>query len=258
MSVINRTENEKNLSIAWGKAIIQLKTDAKTRNSPLLISFSGINKEGIAEDLRIRPVIDEILSIKKKHTVREVAHTIFPHELWNLTKRSKSTSEFYDFYSTRALPKMKKRSSANNYGTYFERMISFSGWKKEDIKKVNQLEFVIGLLKKKQKIRLSALQIALFDPAKDHTGQAQRGFPCLQQIGISYEKEGFMLNAFYPSQYMIERAYGNYLGLANLANFISSETGKKAEGVNVYIGKPILDLSINKSSVNQLKKILGL
>ncbi|TGL50811.1 thymidylate synthase [Leptospira wolffii] len=258
MSVIQRTENEKNLSTAWGKAIVQLKKDKRTRNSPLLISFTGITNDCIDEDLQIRAIVDKILITKKKHTIREVAYTIFPNELWNLTKRSKSTKEFYELYTTRALLKMKKRDPANNYGTYFERMISFSGWKKEEMRKVNQLEFVIGLLKKKQKIRLSALQIALFDPAKDHTGQAQRGFPCLQQIGISYEKEGFMLNAFYPSQYMIERAYGNYLGLANLANFISSETGMKVEGVNVFIAKPSLDISIDKSSFNRLKKILEL
>ena len=86
-----------------------------------------------------------------------------------------------------------------------------------------------------------SLQISCFDPAKDHTGQPVRGFPCLQQISISYDDDGGLaVNAFYLMQYIFDRAYGNYLGLCHLGEFLAHETDLRFSRMTCFIGKPEL------------------
>ena len=118
---------------------------------------------------------------------------------------------------------------------------SSSGTRRDGVRVVNQLQFVIDLLKKGRRPRESALQITCFDPAKDHTGQPVRGFPCLQQVSISYDDSGRLaVNAFYPMQYVFDRAYGNYLGLCHLGQFLAHQTQFRFSRLTCFIGKPEL------------------
>ena len=55
-----------------------------------------------------------------------------------------------------------------------------------------------------------------FRSRRDHTKSAQLGFPCMQQVSFVPTREGLVTNAFYATQQMFDKAYGNYLGLAQL------------------------------------------
>jgi thymidylate synthase len=88
--------------------------------------------------------------------------------------------------------------------------------------------------------RLSALQVSCFDPPKDHTGQPVRGFPCLQQVSFAYDNSGGLaVSAYYPSQYIFDRGYGNYLGLCHLGQFMASEMGLQLVRLNCYVNSPL-------------------
>lgn len=87
----------------------------------------------------------------------------------------------------------------------------------------NQLEFGIGTYLARDGVRRSILQIAIFDPSRDHSAAAQLGFPCLQHVTFAPSDQGLCVNAFYAAQYMVERAYGNYLGLCRLGQFVAHE-----------------------------------
>lgn len=89
--------------------------------------------------------------------------------MWNRRGRP-SCREFSNFCVDQFVPRLKALDSRNRYGTYFERMMRFTGARNGRLGSVNQLEFVIGLLKRQRKSRHSALQITCFDPVKDHTG----------------------------------------------------------------------------------------
>ena len=137
-------------------------------------------------------------------------------------------------------------------------MMAFSGVKRDKPKQVDQLSFVIGLLKHRARRwpRQSALQISCFDPAKDHTGQPVRGFPCLQQVSVVHDGQGsFALSAYYPTQYIFDRGYGNYLGLCHLGVFIAYETGLKFVRLNCFIGRPELGTA-SKDSLRPLIKLI--
>ena len=129
------------------------------------------------------------------------------------------------------MPRLKA-VSAKHGKTYFNRLVNYTGIKQTEsglsVETVNQLAAVIRFCKDAAQrgthFRESGLQMAVFDPAKDLTASARSNFPCLHQIGLSFDSAGALqLSAFYPTQFVVERALGNYLGLCQLGLFIASE-----------------------------------
>jgi hypothetical protein len=137
-------------------------------------------------------------------------------------------------------------------------MTAYSGLKKGKPITINQIEHVLGRWNHRKAIgsrpRASELQLACFDPAKDHTGQALRGFPCLQQISLTYEGNELALAACYPTQYVFDRGYGNYLGLCRLGLFLAHEMGLRLTRVSFFIGSPRLGDNVRKQALDDLRK----
>jgi len=89
-------------------------------------------------------------------------------------------------------------------------------------------------------------QATTFDPARDHTASALIGFPCLQHVSFVPTAAGLVANAFYATQQLFDRAYGNYLGLAQLAAFMAHEMKIPLARLNVTVGVAKLE-RISKS-----------
>ena len=97
------------------------------------------------------------------------------------------------------------------------------------------------------------MQAGLFDPHKDHTHQPMRGFPCLQQVSFARcGNTGLSITGYYATQYVVERAYGNYLGLCRLGRFMAHEMGLRFERM-VCIATPLI-LYRTKKSVKGLEE----
>ena len=123
---------------------------------------------------------------------------------------------------------------------------------------VNQLHEVIKLCKtaasRDRHFRQSGLQLGLFDPAKDLTASALSNFPCLQQVGLSFDPAGaLLLNAYYPTQFIVERGLGNYIGLCQLGLFIASELDISFGEFTCFIGSPQLG-KMNKTQLRELER----
>ena len=80
------------------------------------------------------------------------------------------------------------------------------------------------------------LQASIFDPERDHVASAQLGFPCLQHISLVPQGDQLSLNAFYATQQLFDKAYGNWLGLCDLGAFMAREMGLSLEAVNCFVG----------------------
>ncbi len=248
-----------NLSLAWGTALREVVARRNRGAVPLVVSVAGYEGELPPETEPIRVALNALLKAHGCPSCDETASTIFPYRYWNSRGRP-VRRDLYDWYRLRRLPRMRALDRKNAYGTYFERMIASTGLKrtgdKEVRKETNQLEFVINLcskyLKRGRLPRQSALQLSIFDPAKDHTGQALRGFPCLQQVSISCTHDGVAVNGFYAVQYLFERAYGNYLGLAQLGHFIAHELGVAMTGMNCFTAIP----ELGEASLGALRPLL--
>ena len=203
---------EDNLSVAWGKAFLAAYDAGEV--APLVVIIDGLDDQDPPETLAIRNALDCALEIEGGGlSCGQVANTIFPMSLWNPMR---SRYDLYERYY-KILPRIRKHRRNRN-GVYFQRLISFG-----DNGEVNQLDHIIKTWKKGNH-RRTALQASLFDPHTDHTDQRQRGFPCLQQVAFArVGVDGLSVTGFYATQYMFQRAYGNYLGLCQLGQFMAHE-----------------------------------
>lgn len=255
-----------NLSHAWGRALLHV-LDTSTRNlAPLVVSVNHFDSGLPVEDAEIRVALDAKLEKNAKTYPSKIsALTIFPYDAWVRRNRPGVTA-FAKWYLDEFLPRLKARDHHNSHGTYFERMVNFQGSKmagKElGLMAKNQLEHIVNIWKrdaaKGRRPRRSALQIAIFDPAKDHTGGALLGFPCLQQVSLAYDaaSDGLAINAYYPTQYIMDRGYGNYLGLCHLGHFMAREMGLQLSRLNCFIGLPELGSDWNKGDLKSLADLV--
>ena len=229
-----------NLSGAWLETLKYLLDNRGKEISPFVLSLSDFE-----ESLEIRQLLDEKLQKNKLDKVLTVAETIFPQSLYqyNHWDRLKLYEEYLNYYK-----RLRKVDSRNKNGIYFQRLIAYE----KDSSPVNQLEIIIESLKATNVKRRSKLQASIFDPTKGHKGGMFQGFPCLQHITFyKLETGGLALNSFYALQYFYQRAYGNWLGLINLGNFIAQESGLKLEQMNCFVGVEVLD-KINKTDAKKL------
>lgn len=217
----------KNLSLAWEVASTVATSGGRSEILPLVVSITGFDEKGAPiEDERIRKSLDRMLLARGNQSVETVASTIFPQHMWN---PSASREQLFERYR-KILPRLKEHQK-NRYGIYFERMIDGG----PDQNK-NQLDFVIGAYQSRDDVRRSMLQVAIFNPTKDLSLAAQRGFPCLQHVTFAPSGDNLTVNAFYATQYLFERAYGNYLGLCRLGQFAAHEMGLRLDRVTCYTG----------------------
>lgn len=251
------------LSRAWGAALLYAFDSTDQTRAPIVVSVSNFAGELPPEDAQIRSAVDKELALCAMNSVRVSGMMIFPFDVWCRRGRP-ACSEYSEFCVHKLLPRLKARDQRNRLGTYFERMMDFTGAthqkvrgvKKQEFKTVNQLTHVIDLLKNPARwARQSALQLACFDPAKDHTRQPVRGFPCLQQVSITHDGTNrIAINAYYPTQYIFDRGYGNYLGLCHLGAFIADQTGLVFSRLNCFVGDP----QRGKISKTKLAGLVGL
>ncbi|MEB3179286.1 MAG: hypothetical protein VKL59_09680 [Nostocaceae cyanobacterium] len=226
-----------NLSHAWGRVFLHIIDNSGKEISPLVISLTGFNNGIPEEDSAIRDALNQYLKSDKKKTVDKISETIFPASIWEHYQDNRQ--EFFNNY-IKDLPNIKAKAKPKYRPClYFERLIDFGCGPHNG----NQLEHIISEYKSRKEVRKSMLQASIFDPQRDHVRNAQLGFPCLQHISFvpNNKDKTLVMNAFYATQQLLEKAYGNYLGLCRLGNFMAYEMELKFERMNCFIGVEKLD-----------------
>jgi hypothetical protein len=241
---------EANLSLAWSRAFLALSARRDEEIVPLLVSITGFTGGVPAEDEAVRKALDACLAANGYQGAHTVANTIFPQSLWRRAKGDRNV--LYEEYLENLASYVDMAPDKNRCGLYFSRLIAFgvdprAGGRLPGIQigKLpglgNQLEFLIQRCKKG--VRKSLFQAAVFDPARDHIGGAQQGFPCLQHVTFvpDYDKKTLAMNAFYATQQLFVKAYGNYLGLARLGAFFADQTGLTLTKMSCFAGVEKMD-----------------
>lgn len=223
--------NEPDLSRAWAKAVLHVVDHAGLEISPLVLSVTGFDDNGTAtENEAVRHALDNLLLAKGLRNVEDVAFTIFPQRLWQVAQGDRAL--LFEYYRT-AFPRYQAMNPRDNRrGLYFERLISYGRGPCDG----NQLEWILSQFNAREGVRRSMFQASIFDPGRDHVTTAQLQFPCLQHVSFEPTREGLVVNAFYATQQLFVKAYGNYLGIAQLAAFMAHEMKMKLIRMNVIIG----------------------
>lgn len=187
-----------------------------------------------AEGHAVQVALDRELRRLGKQRVSTVANTLFPELMWQGCQGDRE--RLYARYA-RALPRLR-RLPGNRRGMYFERL---TRWPGRDGQAYNQLEAVIERLRSQlaspRTLRM-VYDLAIFAPDTD---RVPRGFPCLAYINVKLVERRLRLTAHYRNHYFVERAYGNYLGLARLQRFIAAAAGIETDELICVSGHAQLD-----------------
>jgi hypothetical protein len=228
----------------WARIFLNLMQPGCESLPATMVSIMNPSHETVTRRHPLEEELSSLLRENSKPVVRETSAIIFPYAQWRA--KGWNIGELTDWYLGEFMPRLGKVSPRHGK-TYFNRLVNYSGLRQtktdERVLSVNQLEKVIQFSKNAAKrgahFRESGLQMAIFDPAKDLTESAQSNFPCLHQIGLSFDSNGgLQLSAFYPTQYVVERALGNYLGLCQLGLFIASELNIPFAELTCFIATP--------------------
>jgi hypothetical protein len=226
-----------NLSVGWASVLDRLSRPGVDAISPLCLSITGFDDEGVAhESPAIRAAIDKLLAAKGKRDVENVAWTIFPERYWLLAEGDRAA--FFEMFRE-AFQRIQSFNPQNNQrGSYFQRMVDFEGGGGG----FNQLAWILDEYDRNPSGRRSKWQATTFDPRRDMLTTAQLEFPCLQQVSFTFSADdGLVVNAFYATQQIVHKGYGNYLGLARLGAFMASQMHRRLERLNVFVGIAKMD-----------------
>lgn len=252
-----------NLSEAWAKAFIECWNTPGLTLTPGIVQFTvdgkheDIEQENIRELLEKQPYYQSRKPFNHSY-IETVAGTIFPQSIWSYSNNDREL--FYDLYK-KAWPFIKKVKD-NRKGVYFYRLINYNNGEDEP---VNQLEFIINTWLSGNH-RHSALQSSIFDPRYDHQKTRILGFPCLQHVVFhpngTNGSDGLNIVGFYANQLLLEKAYGNYLGLYRLGEFMAKEMNLKLKKVicistNLKLSKK-MQRNLYADFVEELKTELNL
>lgn len=232
-----------NISDAWLNAIEHLR-ETGDEDYNLIVEIEN----PLEEDFTVRDRLNFLLSEKGDQSVETVANTIFPAALFkNGMSREASYRRFHDIYY-----KLKKIDS-NRRGTYFGRLV---GWKYLNTVNcgLNQIEVTIEkLVEYKQSTagKRVRYEMSIYDPEIDR--KTMMGFPCMSFISIKIRDKYLDLTSIYRNQYFFKKAYGNYLGLARLQEFICRESGFEVGTLTCIATHADID-----GQVGQIKRVLEL
>jgi hypothetical protein len=228
------------LSDAWLETLVQV---AATPDRKLFHAVTQITNP-TAENPAVRAAADGLLSERGDQPIETVANTLFPAQL---AAASRDPAHLAARYRA-AYPTIKRIHKSNRRGTYFGRLVDYpSAAGSLDqlsslIRKLNQ-EFAGDRPKSaRYEVPIACGVEDSADLAADEPDDAEvpttampihaadrdtspMDFPCLSFCSFQLDHGRLHLVAHYRSQYLVQRGYGNYLGLARLQSYVAALVG---------------------------------
>jgi Thymidylate synthase. len=172
---------------------------------------------------------------KPKPFIDTTRNTIFP-EAW--AARNPEPSDLAAYYRDRYTETGLRGIRANRAGTYFGRIVAYP---RGDGTTGDQLSETVRKLRQElacPRPKSSRYEINIFSEALDKNPMS---FPCLAHVSLHLHARALNMQAVYRNEYLVGRAYGNFLGLGQLLAYI-------ATAANVEVGE--LLMSINHAELD--------
>jgi hypothetical protein len=226
-----------NVSTAWLAAAGRLDREPKRKADGTVVRIC----DPVAETPAVRAAMDELLEAQELQSVETVANTIFPEAI---ARSSRDHAELVKRY-VQMYPLLRKRYAQNSRGTYFGRLIQYPT-ADGPFDQIGAVISRIGIERaggnpKQARYESTlaipgdmAMNVPVYVPGKDNSAMA---FPCLSHCSFQLDTEGHVhLLATYRSQYLVQRGYGNYLGLGRLLAHVAGQTGLQVGHLTVVAG----------------------
>lgn len=208
------------------------------------------------EDPYVRGAVDELLREVDLPPIDTVRNTIFPKAMAIRHENPAALAEHYrEHYTT------IRRFPGNRHGTYFGRLVAMPTSDTKTLDQFSHLTQKLRAERAKSSRRHSSryeLNVAMASAdANFYAAGRDRnrlfGFPCLSHCSLHVEGTRLHLAAFYRNQYLIERAYGNYLGLGELLAYVAHATGFDVGELLVVAGHAAVD----RVGLRRIRSFLG-
>jgi thymidylate synthase len=175
-------------------------------------------------------------------------NTIFP-AAW--ARRHPEPADLAEYYRER-YPQLTQ-VKGNERGTYFGRLVAYP---RADKTTGDQLTDTVRKIRQELKSRgpkSSRYEINIYSEAKDTQPMS---FPCLAHVSVHMHQHQLHMQAVYRNEYLIGRAYGNFLGLGQLQAYMATATGLEVGELLMTINHAELDGNSGpvKAAIDRLAK----
>lgn len=224
------------LTEAWVETMEHLVERPNGKDHHVVVAFAE------EDDSPVRDEIDAVLAACGGEggpwSTGTTANTIFPAGLYHRDLDGDAAPRLYESHdlAMKGQSRLKGRHIKNSY---FDRMVAYPSGDGP----FNQLQFQIERLAtqiaKKGGTLSSAYEIGVSCPQGDVRIQAPGidrdlySFPCLSHVSLTFVENAVNLTATYRNQLILQRGYGNFMGLARLAGFVANEVGAAAGEVMI-------------------------
>jgi hypothetical protein len=234
------------VSDAWLAAIRVTRPEPSSRVYHLVV---GVDRP-TRERPDVRKQADALIAAEGLQPIETVANTIFPAAL------SRSCRDHADLVARyHQMYRRIRRFGSNRRGTYFGRLTAYPVGRGPQTEVIDQVRRIIGKINSRRvagAVPHAQYEATLEVPHEDkieHEAVADAatvhhvardtnpvGFPCLSHLAFQVDGDQLHAVAHYRSQFLIERAYGNYLGLGRLLEHVASNSGLSEGRLTVVAG----------------------
>jgi len=212
-----------------------------------------------SRDRAVHDLVDAFLRRKGGLPINTVLNTIFPAQLYERYGREGVFERYPALY-----PKIQCHDDARDWGTYAMRLIQRTDHKGNTIYPLKDLVTKITREAKQSGGKRAAYEagtvepftdIPIYDPGRDRA-RIMSG-PCLSHVSVKLTTERAVhLTGFYRSHYYIQRALGNFLGLAHLQNFIAREAGIAMGPLIIHSSMAQLDTMTGRWGTGDVRRLI--
>lgn len=178
-------------------------------------------QEPCVEIPEVTRVIDELAKVLKLKSTMENANAIWPSFFARPKRKSADVFSDIERYAVPAI----KTACSNKHDSYVERLVAWRST--ESGTPVPQLQNLLARLRSEignRAPKSSTYEISIYSPGVD---AGYMGFPCLSCLSFKYDHRRRLLHltALYRNHTYLSHAYGNFVGLGRLMQFVCREAG---------------------------------
>lgn len=226
------------LSLGWlgGVRVLQLMPKRKAVHLEIRI-LDPVTERG---DVRAEAqgLIDTYNQTHEKpiNHIETTRNTIFP-AAW--ARRFPEPADLADHYLAHYTKDSLRGHLQNARGTYFGRMVAYP--RGTGVPPGNQLIETVRKLRSELSKRgplSSCYEINIYSEAKDRN---RMSFPCLAHLSVHLHDRQLHMQAIYRNETFVSRAYGNFLGIAELQAYLARAVGAEVGELLMTVGHAHLD-----------------
>lgn len=229
-----------NISEGWLAAVRMLDRVSSYKTIHLVLRIL----DPAAEDPTIRTAAQQLIddhnakskAKDEKPDIDTTRNTIFPA---SYARRTDGPAELAAYYRERYTKAGLLGFPDNKYGTYFGRVVAYP--RADDDPPADQLTETVRKLKVELKSgsnKSSRYEINIFNERKDTRSTS---FPCLAHLSVHMHERKLHMQAIYRNEFLVGRAYGNYLGLGELQVYIAAQVGLQVGELLMTLGHVEMD-----------------